>query len=475
MRINHNIAALNTYNKLAANQANTAKSLEKLSSGLKINKAGDNAAGLAISEKMRGQIRGLDQASANASDGISLINTAEGALSETHSILQRVRELSVQASNDTNTTNDRAEMQKEVDQLTSEVTRIGDQTEFNTKKLLNGGAGITTTFTAEDVGGSAQNWISVVGGTADTKESATGAPIAVTAATKATEATTTLTVKALTAGEKSININGTTIKYTAATLGSGASEANAKAMTAAINAASEQTGVTATLAETAGNDNAVVLKSTDVGSSAEIKVTASSTSVASGTAINDDQFGDNATITSATIGAYVATGNTIKVVGGDYKGLELKIDSNVANTAGTNTASFSVTGNGSLSLHIGANEDQTMGVSIQDMRAEALGVSALDVTTQTGAEAAITTVDDAITTVSSERAKLGAYTNRLEHTINNLGTSSENITTSESRIRDVDMAKEMMEFTKNNILSQAAQSMLAQANQQPQGVLQLLQ
>ncbi|WP_427138357.1 flagellin [Psychrobacillus psychrodurans] len=272
MRINHNIAALNTHRQLTGNNAAASKSIEKLSSGLKINRAGDDAAGLAISEKMRGQIRGLDMAAKNSQDGISLIQTAEGALNETHSILQRMRELAVQAGNDTNTTQDREAMQLEVDELTKEIDRIATTTEFNTQKLLSGG-------------------------------------------------------------------------------------------------------------------------------------------------------------------------------------MSNKV------------------------LQVGANSGQAITFTIQDMRAAALGVDAAQlgtITGRTGATEAITKIDAAISQVSRERATMGAVQNRLEHTINNLGTSSENLTAAESRIRDVDMAKEMMEFTKNNILTQASQAMLAQANQQPQGVLQLL-
>lgn len=273
MRINHNIAAINTYGKLAVNNEAQGKSMEKLSSGLRINRAGDDAAGLAISEKMRGQIRGLDQASRNAQDGISLIQTAEGALNETHSILQRARELAVQASNDTNATSDRTALQTELDQLVEEVDRIADNTKFNGKALLDG------TY--------------------------------------------------------------------------------------------------------------------------------------SGDAIN---------------------------------------------------------------IQIGADADQSLALNIKSMKAADLGsgIDALDLDTFTNANAAITAIDSAIEAVSTERANLGANQNRLEHTVTNLNTSSENLTAAESRVRDVDMAKEMMNQTKNSILSQAAQAMLAQANQQPQGVLQLL-
>ncbi|USB32838.1 flagellin Hag [Paenibacillus sp. YPG26] len=297
MIINHNIAALNTHRQLAVNTGNTNKSIEKLSSGLRINRAGDDAAGLAISEKMRGQIRGLDMASKNAQDGISLIQTAEGALNETHSILQRMRELAVQSSNDTNTDKDRGALQSEVDELAKEITRISNTTEFNTKKLLDGSA------------------------------------------------------------------------------------ASGSGVTSSAN-------LTFHIGANAGQSITLEIKAMD----------------------------------SSTLGVSA---------------------SGAGNASATGTTAAAVTG----------------GISIS---------------TQASANAAITTINTAIETVSTERAKLGAYQNRLEHTINNLNTSSENLTAAESRIRDVDMAKEMMSQTKNNILAQAAQAMLAQANQQPQGVLQLL-
>ncbi|WLR55544.1 flagellin Hag [Mesobacillus subterraneus] len=309
MRINHNIAALNTYRQLNSANGAQSKSMEKLSSGLRINRAGDDAAGLAISEKMRGQIRGLDQASRNAQDGISLIQTAEGALNETHSILQRMRELAVQASNDTNTGVDRGEIQKEINSLTSEINRIGNTTEFNTQTLLDGSKTGTTALNFQIGANGLQSM------TVDIEDMrADNLGISTTAATAAT-----------------ISINGTaaTIAFTTTTVVSN------------------------------GTNNTTVEKALDVSSH------------------------DKATV-------------------------------------------------------------------------------------------AIEVINKAIETVSGERSKLGAYQNRLEHTINNLGTSSENLTAAESRIRDVDMAKEMMSQTKNSILSQAAQAMLAQANQQPQGVLQLL-
>jgi flagellin len=270
MRINNNIMALNAHRQLKVNSYAQGKSLEKLSSGYRINRAGDDAAGLAISEKMRGQIRGLTKASENAQNGISLIQTAEGALNETHAILQRMRELAVQAANDTNEAADRTAINSELTQLRTEVTRIADNTKFNDKQLLHGNF-----------------------------------------------------------------------------------------------------------------SNAVFL--------------------------------------------------------------------------------------------IGANSGETITLSISSMSAGgALSITTISVATTADAQKSITDINSAITVVSTQRASLGAIQNRLEHTIKNLDTAGENLQASESRIRDVDMAKEMMEFTKNNILNQAATAMLAQANQAPQGVLQLL-
>ncbi|MBG9785037.1 flagellin Hag [Shouchella lehensis] len=285
MIINNNLSAMNAHRQLGVNQGMAAKAQEKLSSGLRINRAGDDAAGLAISEKMRAQVRGLDQASRNAQDGISMIQTAEGALNETHSILQRMRELAVQSANDTATDEDRAEIQKEVDALAEEITRISNDTEFNNKKLLTG----------------------------------------------------------------------------------------------------------------------------------------------------------------------------------DFEGTF-----HIGANAGQN-----------ISLSIGAFDAETLGVGTnavidEDDADNNVAASGIDVSSQAAADEAITAIQTALDTVSSERSKLGANQNRLEHTINNLDNASENLSAAESRIRDVDMAKEIMEFTKQNILSQASQSMLAQANQQPQQVLQLL-
>ncbi|MFC0477857.1 flagellin [Robertmurraya beringensis] len=370
MRINHNIAALNTYRQLNSASTAQSKSMEKLSSGLRINRAGDDAAGLAISEKMRGQIRGLEQASRNSQDGISLIQTAEGALNETHDMLQRMRELAVQANNDTNNGDDRKAIQDEIKQLNSEIDRIANKTTFNTKNLLDGSL---------------------------------GAKVKTGAGSQAT-----LTGSGVTANLTGLD-NGKTISFTAAATG----------ITAKVD------GVSQTI----------------------------------------------------SLGASVSAGSSLNF---DKLGFSLNFSSTFT-TASMNSKSLQTDGT-QAKFQIGANEDTTLAINIGNMKSTALGsgnagttatVSAVNVETNSF-DNDIKVIDQAIKQVSSERGKLGSWQNRLEHTINNLNTSSENLTAAESRVRDVDMAKEMMTQTKNSILSQAAQAMLAQANQQPQGVLQLL-
>jgi flagellin len=455
MRINNNLMAMNTHRQLGINANAGSKSIEKLSSGYRINRAGDDAAGLAISEKMRGQIRGLNQASRNSQDAISLVQTAEGALNESQAILQRMRELAVQSANDTNVGTDRTAIQNEIDQLTTEIDRIGNTTEFNTRKLLNGGASVSGTF-AEGAG-TAGN-VEVIGGTGDTTVGTVIQFDAVTAADAAVATgTADLSGGALTSAA-SMSINGVSFSF-----------ANAETTDNVIDTINNAgVGVTAAM-----NGNFLELTSSDVGSSATIDIESLNGAAFAGFA---DAVGADATITpdgtpaTAAFSQYSAQGNIITIEDGAAKGLQLKI------TADETVADQTVTvdANGSLTMQIGANEGQNMNVSLNDMRSAALGVDGVDITSASSASSAITTINDAITAVSTERAKLGAVQNRLEHTIKNLDTSSENLQASESRIRDVDMAKEMMEFTKNNILQQAAQSMLAQANQAPQGVLQLL-
>ncbi|MZQ99756.1 MAG: flagellin [Acidaminobacter sp.] len=368
MRINNNISAMNTYSRLSSAQSAQSKSLEKLSSGLRINKAGDDAAGLAISEKMRGQVKGLNQAVRNAQDGISLIQTAEGALNETHSILNRMRELAVQSANDTNTAEDRGNIQDEMDQLANEVTRIANNTQFNGQDLLKGG------FEAKFHIGS-------------------------------------------NAGQ---NLEISLGEMTSAQLGVGGAET--------------------TVATKADGTTAVPNFAND--------------------ALNGLDAGN---YTVVDVSAHAAYGASYELGIADSSGKIIGLIDDAA--TGTSIVSVEDTGV-SMATFTAAGFDAGSTISIQG--------SGIDITTQGSADAAISAIDNAIKTVSEERSKLGATQNRLDHTINNLTTTSENLTAAESRIRDVDMAKEMMEFTKNNILNQAATAMLAQANQMPQGVLQLL-
>ncbi|WP_107942116.1 flagellin [Metasolibacillus fluoroglycofenilyticus] len=386
MRIQHNISALNTHRNLAFNNTQASKNLEKLSSGYKINRAGDDAAGLAISEKMRGQIRGLDMATKNANDSISLIQTAEGALNESHAILQRMRELAVQASNDTNVNEDRIALQKEVQQLKEELTRISTDTEFNTQKLLNG---------------SFEDKVFHIGANGDQNIRLSIGD------TSAFELSLAKETKA--SGDYSI-YSGT--------------DAVAEFMS----------GGTAVITTSGG----AALQFTKSGNGTDWK---KSDGTASG------QVTDAATIAWLNgQGSDKVDGKTSGVTLGD--GLAGYI-----NTSGQNLFYTSTAAKAGSTVHAG---------------------STVDLTSQTGANDAIATIDAALKSISDTRSNLGAVQNRLEHTINNLGATSENLTAAESRIRDTDMAAEMMAFTKNNILMQAAQSMLAQANQQPQGVLQLL-
>jgi len=419
MIINHNIAALNTLNHLNAATNAQSKAMQKLSSGLRINSAADDAAGLAISEKMRSQIRGLDQATKNAQDATSLLQTAEGALNETHDILQRMRELAVQSSNDTNTDDDRQNIQSEMSQLEKEIDRIGNTTQFNTKNLLDGSMGkaVTTAVANENTSGI----FKVVGSTDPA-------------------ATTTLLTDLADKDGNSLGITAGD-KITVTYVKNGTTTTNI-----------------VTVADPAADGNG-------------------------GTALSDIEKNLGGTLTVNADGSLKLTAKTAGTADA-IEGITITVQDPNGNvkTAATNAlssfketqAAADVRSDGSATFLIGANGGQNLQVDINDMRAQALGVSGLQVSTQTEANAAIKVIDNAIQKVSAERGKLGAFENRLDHTVNNLTTSSENLTSAESRIRDVDMAKEMSEQTKQSILAQAAQAMLAQANQQPQQVLQLL-
>ncbi|MBE0067768.1 flagellin [Thermoanaerobacterium thermosaccharolyticum] len=459
MVINTNLSAINAWRALETNNTNTQKALQKLSSGYRINSAADDAAGLAISEKMKAQIAGLNQAQRNAQDGISLLQTAEGALNETTSILQRMRELAVQSANDTNTDQDRGAIQSEINQLKDEITRIANTTQFNQKTLLNGDLARAVTKTGAN-GNLSSATITVNPGSLDVgsytltvSQYASKASIGDAAAFDTTNG----------AEAGIININGTNISI--------ASGDNIDTVIAKINAFTNETGVQASTdsdkggilltSVNKGSDQTIqvsgvkdVLKSlgltTDEGSAVGVYSAAGTDAVATltpqsgGSAINLKAVGNN--LSDDITGLNISLGN-VSVEG-------TPTDSN------PDTATIIVTSGGELKFQIGANKDQSVSLSIDKMDANSLGVANIDLTTQAGANSALTAIDNAIDRVSSVRGNLGALQNRLEHTVNNLGTASENLTAANSRIRDVDMAQEMMEFTKDNILNQAATAML---------------
>lgn len=420
MIINHNMNALNAHRNMTSNTSQAGKSMEKLSSGLRINRAGDDAAGLAISEKMRGQIRGLDQATRNSQDGISLIQTAEGALTETHSILQRMRELSVQSANDTNVNADRTAIQDEMKQLTSEIDRIANNTEFNTQNLLDG------SFSGKfQIGSNEGQSMDLSIGKLD------AASLGLTS---------------------SMTIDSGAVKVADSTLKDGSYKVSGKTL---VNTKGEAVGTASTDGKVYNNGKAVLSVTKD--------------KIENGSYINITEGGSKFSVDGAI------SGNATKISAGNYeiKGDKTIVKDNVIVgklSGGNILINDKNATNGVISVSAGQ-----LGISTKAMTVGSkFTVNGVNAGTRDQASGSISSIDKAINTVSSERSKLGAVQNRLEHTINNLGTSSENLTAAESRVRDVDMAKEMMNFSKNNILQQAAQAMLAQANQQPQNVLSLL-
>ena len=521
MIINHNLMAMNTHRQLSINQSNASKSMEKLSSGFRINRAGDDAAGLAISEKMRGQIRGLKQAMRNAQDGISLIQTAEGALNETHAILQRMRELAAQSANDTNTDADRSEIQKEIDQLAKELTRIANDTEFNTQKLINGGIkaenlgelgfhiganegqrvflGIEamdakTLQVSRDVVGAQleAGAVQVTGVEVGASPGAAledGASISVTAQLVTGGSATPAAKTAQNAAQLNANygdtigdfvLNGETITLTAlgALDGSGGTpltiDAIATALQTDINSVFNGTdhgGVQFTVSQDSG---VLTITSTVDGASSVVDLSGSGTvaEMLGFTDLDDAVYGSDAVADTVTITFTDNNGHEVNVTG---------VATDATEVTGTDAfAGLKLTVEGPLDDNLSATINIQMEVSRSATFAdgkvdeEAYAAAGIDVSSRDAANSALTTIQAAIDKVSAERSKLGAYQNRLEHTISNLGTSAENLQAAESRIRDLDMAEEIMVFTKNNILQQAATAMLAQANMAPQSVLQLL-
>ena len=486
MVVQHNLQAMNANRMLNVTTGAQSKSTEKLSSGYKINRAADDAAGLTISEKMRKQIRGLDQASTNAQDGVSSVQTAEGALTEVHSMLQRMNELAVQAANGTNAESDRQAIQDEIDQLTTEIDRVAETTKFNEIYLLKGDS---------------------EGGTKTEKLAAHDAGLAGTLVDNGD--TATFTAKALKHGEE-INIAGKS--YTVDGVTKPTNNSIAQGTTGAAGAKGTYTFALAGMQADLNGKATFTIDGKDytIDVAKDDDATAIGTKLA--TALNgkiDDGLGTKYAVTNnagtLTFEAGTAGANN-KAITGAYKPLEngttvtdiynkMKDELATASSIGTDTAatvtnnndgtftitkgSVSVAESLSFNLHVGADADLTnkINVNIETMNSAYLGIKNLNVTDKTGTAAtyAVDAIADAVAKVSSQRSALGAVQNRLEHTIDNLDNVVENTTSAESRIRDTDMAEEMVNYSKNNILAQAGQSMLAQANQSTQGVLSLLQ
>lgn len=502
MRIQHNIMALNSNRQLGINNSAVARSLEKLSSGYRINRAGDDAAGLAISEKMRAQIKGLEAATDNSQDAISLVQTAEGGLQEVHSMLNRMTELATKSANGTYTDDvDRKALQDEISALKDEINRIADGTDFNGIKLLDGTmgvgtAGVVANATITDATG-------IDAATKFTITAPAGYKVKIDVSTDGSSGASwgsndqTMTIKlsnnkSYTQSEIDALINGasgtpadavgkikveidrdfSTKATGGANLVSAANGTSAAAKQASKTSAAS--GVTVTATKAGVNTSKLTISSNGanpIGASA----------LASGDA--ELNLEADKSYSASEINRMLAEAGVDMRVSydGNKRGdaLSAVTDGIAAGTAGVfelaNGGGLSA--GGGLTLQIGDTNDtyNQLELSIGDMHVNALDLSSVDISTRDGASAAMAKIKTAINTVSTSRGKLGAIQNRLEHTINNLGVTTENITSAESRIRDVDMAKEMMNYTKNSVLVQSAQAMLAQANQQPQSVLQLLQ
>jgi len=550
MRIQHNIMAMNAYRNYNNNASALSGNLEKLSSGYKINRAGDDAAGLAISEKMRAQITGLNAAQKNVKDGISLVKTAEGAMQEIQDMLNRMDYLATQSANGTyDESVDRANLQKEVESLRSEIDRIAESANFNGIKLLNGDWQGSTTLASVQAGGGAggstSNTTKIGAVTVTKTDGAAGTP------TEATKAEFTVDYSGLSGLEankgykvgnkevtitaatgaglaaaldgQEVTINGTA--YVAADAGSGKVKFTAKTA-GAVTAESTATnvGVTDGTTNTPTNAGAVTGTPTVSGNKNGEAANPTGTPTAAKTEIDfTGVTGENAAGSTIKIGdktyefvneAGKADAANVEVVVGKTDtadavrdALKAKVDTDtnvtgtytvgtdgnkltLTETAASGTAKApDVTGKGfkaagggggaagaGLRLQIGDTNDSynQLNVEIGEMRTSAMGIDDIDISDQTGAASAIQSIKDAINYVSSVRGDLGAYQNRLDHTLNNLSVMAENIQDAESTIRDTDVADEMMSYVKNNILVQSAQAMLAQANQVPQGVLQLL-
>ena len=481
MVVQHNMQAANANRMLNVTTGQQAKSTEKLSSGYRINRAADDAAGLSISEKMRKQIKGLDKASSNAEDGVSSVQTAEGALTEVHSMLQRMNELAVQAANGTNSDTDRGAIQDEISQLTTEIDRVAETTKFNETYLLKGGNGTKDVYmNGHDAGlkgtltdSATTATFKVAAGALDSGKSVTigGKDYSIATA----KADVQSAVDALNTEGDQVTVNGKTYTYTA----KGGANKNEEGWVEGTTAAD---GSTLAYGKK-GEANALKIADGD-------KV---STKAAAANKTTDYVSADFDNGVSKSNSSIISAEQAVKLMTSELT---------AANNIGTTKAAATVTAAAgytsadgitfainkgtaevadklSFSLHVGSDADMTnkITVGIETMNSSYLGIKGLNVNDESGIAGtyAVDAISDALQKVSEQRSSLGAVQNRLEHTIDNLDNVVENTTTAESRIRDTDMASEMVNYSKNNILAQAGQSMLAQANQSNQGVLSLLQ
>ncbi len=474
MVVQHNLTAMNSNRMLGLTQSSQAKSTEKLSSGYKINRAADDAAGLSISEKMRKQIRGLTQASANAEDGISTVQTAEGALNEVQDMLQRMNELAVKASNGTNSENDRTYIQNEIDQLTTEIDRVAETTKFNETYLLKGDKDAVKGYSYTYGTATASN--AIIETTGDKNKTAvgsnTGLKVVVAAAGTASAETSKLQNELLKTLQKSgarITVAAGATDNTSAAISVDGYEVDANGK---VSKDGKATNITLSLDGTASNSSTVAKSDTVTLNSEAVTTAAKTDRVAyydkDGNKISENALGNYFT-------ANGANGTKLKdaVLYDEFRNKITTVNN------GDVKATQDQVGSLKLSLHVGADatSNNKIELNLDTMSAKGLGVNGIRVDGETSdnADAAIETIKEAIQKVSTQRSALGAVQNRLEHTISNLDNVVENTTSAESAIRDTDMATEMVKYSNNNILSQAGQAMLAQANQSNQGVLSLLQ
>ena len=474
MIVQHNITAMNANRMLGLTTGSLSKSTEKLSSGYRINRAADDAAGLTISEKMRKQIRGLDQASTNAEDGVSAVQTAEGALTEVHSMLQRMNELAVQASNGTNSTSDRQAIQDEISQLNTEIDRVAETTKFNETYLLKGGDGTKeVTMNGHDAGlkgsladGATKATLSIEAGALDAGKKITIGGKEYTIGAEAKDGQALVTAQEKTGGK--ITVNGKNYTY---------NDTDSKWLDSEGNDAKVGNGANAGEIKIADGD-----KVSDGSKTLTVMVDAKK---ADGTA-GKDKIDD-------TDSSVITADKAIELMQAELEAAnKIGVDDPASVTVSkptydkTKATEFEITKGTakvadrlSFNLHVGSDADMTnkISVNIETMNSAYLGIKGLNVADDSGNAAtyAIDAIADAVAKVSEQRSALGAVQNRLEHTIDNLDNVVENTTSAESRIRDTDMAEEMVNYSKNSILQQAGQSMLAQANQANQGVLSLLQ